>query len=218
MGVAHPVEFLQGLRQARVGILRDLRVEHRVHGSQRGMLLHDDIGHREQAGGKHARRGAGPLDGIGIETNGPLLRHGVLGEEAFLHQPFAEELAHLRLQRAAFQGQLAGCRCPLEPFVRGDPRQHRSGAADGRPHVVPAQDHHLLHRIPVGEAGRPGHEGLGNGGFGRPGSETGTAGHEEKGRQKADSACDIFVKIQSHLIWAPRTFFRIGWITPSMAV
>ena len=147
-----------GLRQEGVGNLRNHRIEHRVHGPERGVLLHGNVGHREHPGGESPGRGTGPLDGIGIEPDAARLRNGILADEPFPDEPLPEELAHLHFQRTAAERQFAGDRRPVEPGVRGDPRHHGTGAADRRTDVVTAQDDHLLPGVPVVETGRPGHE------------------------------------------------------------
>ena len=155
------------------------------------MLFHVDIGHREHPGGEGAGRGAGTLDGVGIEADAPLLRDAVLGEEAFAHEPLPEELAHFHLQRTAPKRQLARIGTPVEPFVRGDPRKHRSRPAERRPDVVPAQDHHLFQGVPVGEAVRTGHEGVAARSL-APGGQPRAAGGRKQDRQNQDMTLHQF--------------------------
>ena len=183
VGTAHRLDFRIGFRQETVGKAGNLRIEHRIHRSQRGVLLHIDVGHREHPGGEGASRGEGALDGIGIETDSARFRNPVLGEEAFTHEPFPEELAHLHLQRAAAERQLAGGGAPVEPLVRRDPRQHGTRAAQRRPDVVPAQDDHFLPGVALGEALRARHECRAFGGC-APGREPRAAGNDCQDRHQ----------------------------------
>ena len=91
----HLVEDLLTVR----GIhLRKLRREHRIHLIFEIFMLDLHIGKGQKTGREILRCGEGTLTGIGIEQHLTALRTVVIGQQSLSYQPFAEELAHLRLQ------------------------------------------------------------------------------------------------------------------------
>ena len=85
--------------QAVLGVhLRKLRREHRIHLIFEIFMLDLHIGKGQKTGREILRRGEGALTGIGIEQHLTALRTVIIGQQPLSYQPFAEELAHLRLQ------------------------------------------------------------------------------------------------------------------------
>ena len=82
-----------------------------------------NVGQGHETGGEVLCRGDGALHAVGIEVHIVGRRCGVLLEESFTDEPFAEILSHHRLQHAATQCQFAGGRGPLCPLMRCETAQ-----------------------------------------------------------------------------------------------